>query len=245
MKHTLIPLLFTSVLTIAQADMLELTDGQLLDGTYQGGTAGTIRFQVGEQLQTIPVTSVLALTISRSGTTASTTTTVEAAPAASEPAAPRVVQAGTSFSVTLRSDISTASARPGQRFEAILAQDLKSGGVIAIPRGTLVRGSITSVSPPKRVRKAAKLAFTLDEMVVGGETIRITTSIKRTETGPDGSVIRGAAVGAIIGEIADNDAGKGASYGAAAGALKKGDHIVYRAGSNVAFSLSANITVTP
>jgi len=41
-----------------------------------------------------------------------------------------------------------------------------------------------------------------------------------TNTGPDGSVVRGAARGAIIGEIADDDASKGAAWGAAAGAVR-------------------------
>jgi hypothetical protein len=52
-------------------------------------------------------------------------------------------------------------------------------------------------------------------------------------------------VGAIVGEIANNDAGGGAAIGATAGALKMGDDIVFRAGTNVSFSLSVNITVSP
>jgi len=43
------------------------------------------------------------------------------------------------------------------------------------------------------------------------------------ETGPDGSVVRGAARGALLGEIVDDDAGKGAAAGAAIGAMRRRD----------------------
>lgn len=53
-----------------------------------------------------------------------------------------------------------------------------------------------------------------------------TTGTADSSTGPDGSVIagaaRGAAVGAIAGEIFDDKAGKGAAAGAAVGALRGG-----------------------
>jgi hypothetical protein len=48
----------------------------------------------------------------------------------------------------------------------------------------------------------------------------IQVAVQQTETGPDGSVLKGAAKGAIIGEVADDDAGKGAAYGAAVGAIR-------------------------
>ena len=43
------------------------------------------------------------------------------------------------------------------------------------------------------------------------------------DTAPDGSVVRGAARGALLGEIIDDDAGKGAAAGAAIGAMRRRD----------------------
>ena len=48
----------------------------------------------------------------------------------------------------------------------------------------------------------------------------IQVATQQTQSGPDGSILRGAAAGAIIGEIADDDAGKGAAYGAGVGAIR-------------------------
>lgn len=45
----------------------------------------------------------------------------------------------------------------------------------------------------------------------------------QVDTGADGSVIRGAARGAILGEVIDDDAGKGAAAGALIGGMRKRD----------------------
>ena len=45
----------------------------------------------------------------------------------------------------------------------------------------------------------------------------------QVDTGRDGSVVRGAARGAVIGEIVSDDAGKGAAAGAVIGGMRKRD----------------------
>ena len=48
----------------------------------------------------------------------------------------------------------------------------------------------------------------------------INVQAEPVNTGPDGSIVRGAAAGAVIGEVANDNAGKGAAWGAAAGAVR-------------------------
>jgi len=43
------------------------------------------------------------------------------------------------------------------------------------------------------------------------------------DTSPDGSVVRGAARGALLGEVIDDDAGKGAAAGALIGGMRRRD----------------------
>ena len=254
MKFLLSTLILFSSALISRADMLELKSGELVRGAYQGGTAGTIRFESNGTIDVYPITSVLALTIIRSDSAPTPSQQVHATPTA--PAAPQgvsvgsttqhnhVVPSGSELIVKLRSEISTVSARPGQKFDAILETDLRAGLVIVAPRGSVVRGTVTEVRKPRRIVKTAALRFTLDDIIVGNRTIRIQTNTQSTETHPDGSIIRGAAKGAIVGEIVDNDSGKGAEVGASLAALKKGDHIVYSAGSLVTFNLTRNLRVT-
>ena len=48
----------------------------------------------------------------------------------------------------------------------------------------------------------------------------INVQAEPTNTGPDGSIVKGAAVGALVGEVVDDDAGKGAARGAVVGAIR-------------------------
>ena len=61
----------------ARADILELKSGSVLNGKYNGGTAGTVRFETSAGQQVIETSQVIALTF----------TTPVAAPAAAVPAA--------------------------------------------------------------------------------------------------------------------------------------------------------------
>ena len=46
----------------ARADILELKNGNVLNGKYAGGTAGTVRFDTGAGMQVIETSQVIALT---------------------------------------------------------------------------------------------------------------------------------------------------------------------------------------
>ncbi len=46
----------------ARADILELKNGNVLNGKYSGGTAGTVRFDAGAGMQVIETSQVIALT---------------------------------------------------------------------------------------------------------------------------------------------------------------------------------------
>ncbi len=55
------------------------------------------------------------------------------------------------------------------------------------------------------------------------EPPRTSTPPPPTSSGADGSMVRGAARGALLGEIIDDDAGKGALAGAAIGGMRRRD----------------------
>ena len=69
---------------MANADVLELKNGQVLTGKYVGGTAGTIRFETGAGVQVIEASQALALTFTESGA-ASTPASAPVAPAVAVP----------------------------------------------------------------------------------------------------------------------------------------------------------------
>ena len=242
----------STCLLISHADTLELVDGKLLQGTYSGGTAGTVRFESAGRVDVFPIRSVLALTISRSAQAAQTPTPAPSPAQNNQPSsthAPRheahVIPAGSDVVASLKSELSTSSARSGDKFEAILQSPLRVGSIVIAPKGSLLRGTVIHVRKPRRVVKTAELSFILDEAIVGSSSIRFSTHPKKLATKPDGSIVRGAVAGAIIGEAVDDDAGHGAVAGASLGALKRGDDIAIPAGAIVSLKLAAPISVSP
>lgn len=237
---------------ITSADVLELKDGRILNGTYQGGTAGTLRFAVDGQMQVIPVTDVIALTIVRDGSTAPAPTAAAAAPAAAAQTTPApapapaaqtvVVPAGESLIVRLRSTISTRNARAGQKFDAILESDLRAGEVILAPRGSVVTGTVVSAKAPRRLNKSASLAITLDGIKTDHGSLTIHTQPHEAHTNERGAIVRGAAKGAAVGLITSEDVDNAAGAGAAIAAVQKGDQIVFEADSLLTFVLDKAVS---
>ncbi len=154
------------------------------------------------------------------------------------------IPAGTDVVVSLRSTVSTASARPGAKFDAHLVSDLRLGDQMLAPQGSLVRGTVTEVQKPGRLNSSATLGVTLDAVLVDGRIVPLPTNPLQAATGPDGAVVRGAVRGAIIADLAGAKAKNGAGAGAALGALKKGQDISYASGTLLTFRLAAPVPIS-
>jgi len=131
------------------------------------------------------------------------------------------VPVGTHVSVVTDQAVSSKDARIGQTVTASIAKDVIAGGKVAIPKGSEVKLSVSSVQASGRLSTPAKLYLRLRTVTVKGKTYTVATnSAGRTEKGKgkrDAEFIGGgAAGGATIGALAGG--GKGAAIGAAAGA---------------------------
>ena len=130
-----------------------------------------------------------------------------------------VVDAGTLLVVRLAADLSSETAKTGDRFQGFLDQELASDGRLVAPAGTKVYGIVSAAESASKMKGTASLTVTLTDMQVGGQVLSIKTqplSVKGgTGTGAKklaGGAILGTAIGAIAG------GGKGAAWGAAIGA---------------------------
>jgi len=165
------------------------------------------------------------------------------------------VPAGTSVSVQMPAEISTKTAKVGQRFTANLSSDLVVDGKTLAKAGAPVQGSITEViSGSKTIGGKPTLGLTFDSMTFNGGDMpisgRITQMTAKSDKGRDTAKIAGgAAAGAVIGHQIDSDSGKivGAILGAAAGtaaAKKTGQEVVVPAGTVIGFTLDSSVNVT-
>ncbi|MFO1489799.1 MAG: hypothetical protein U1F77_07745 [Kiritimatiellia bacterium] len=247
---------------VANADALELNNGTILQGTFMGGTAGTVRFETADGLQVIPRTEALALTFTpppqpaagvaaaapaipaAPAATPATPAAAPAAPAAPVSAnAPVTLPAGTLLTVKLDDAVDSRTVA-GRKFGAKLVADLTVNGMVAARAGTGVIGEAAQARQGGRLAGKSALVITLTGMNVGGRLVPIQTSTYGEE-GPGAlkKTARNAALGAIIGEATRNDAGGGAAIGLGTAALGRGGSINFPAGTLLEFELTAPLDV--
>ncbi len=75
------------------------------------------------------------------------------------------VAAGTIFQLEFAQPVSTFSGVEGDYFTAILKNELRADSTIILPKGSVVRGSISNVNIAKRFSRGAKLYLDFDHVV--------------------------------------------------------------------------------
>jgi type IV secretory pathway VirB10-like protein len=147
-------------------------------------------------------------------------------PAAPDAASAILVPAGTVIPVNLTSRISTKHAKDGDGIYAQTAVPIAINDQIAIPQGSFIKGKISHVQQPGRVRGRAELTLTFQTLVLPtGKSIEIYANL----AGTGGSVERKgeATVVADKGNDAEEILTKGAEAGAGGavtGAVWRGAH---------------------
>lgn len=171
------------------------------------------------------------------------------------PPPPLVIPAGTSIVVRIGNTIDTKTANPGDSFTGTLAHAIAVNGVVAIPTGAGVAGTVVDAKSPGRFKGAGDLAITLTSLNVRGvpTTVRTSTytqTVKGKGKRTAGMVGGGAGGGALIGGLAGGGKGAliggliGAGAGTAGAAFTGNKDLQVPAESVVTFKLSHSIKVT-
>lgn len=167
-----------------------------------------------------------------------------------------VVQSGAVIGLQLETPLSSETAKAEDRVEARVTRDVRAADRVAIPAGTLVRGSVVLVERGGKIKERARLGLRFHTLVLGdGTEVPIQAEpIYREGSSPAGesaAKIGGAAVaGAILGGILGG--GRGAAVGGAVGAaggttaVMAGDRnpVTLPAGTALTVRLSAPVTIT-
>src|SRR2546426_8877442 len=183
------------------------------------------------------------------------------AKASSEPAPPRlVVPANTTIPLELRNTISSRTAYVGQAIYCETIYPITVGNRIVIPVGSYVKGAVTQVVRPGRVKGRAQIGLRFESITLpNGTTHRLRATLsgfagngkegfRRDESkvegesskGQDAAVIASSAgEGTVLGAISHG--GKGAGIGGAAGGVgalvwvlaTRGKDIVLPSGTNL------------
>lgn len=179
---------------------------------------------------------------------ASTTTAAAAQPVYST----LTVSAGTTLVVRVASEISSGSAKAGDRFQGHLDQDLLVQGRLIAARGTRAWGRVAEAKSGTGMGGEPVLSLQLTDIDVGGKVVALATDAQTyTAKGkkPARKIVGGAALGAGIGAIVND--GEGAAWGAGIGAVagtaaaagSKGNQVAVGAGTALEFHLAQPLSV--
>lgn len=193
--------------------------------------------------------------------------TTEETPAPRKPESTEiVVPADTTIPLALRNTINSRTAFVGQAIYCETIYPITVGNRIVIPVGSYVKGSVTQVVRPGRVKGKAQLGLRFESLTLPNGATRILRATLsayagnndqgfireeskiegETSKGKDaGDIATSGTQGAIIGAIAGRSA-KGAGIGAAAGGLgglilvlaTRGKEITLLPGTNLELQLS-------
>jgi len=256
MKTKISAALAASVLiyTGVKADTLELKNGQVHEGAYQGGTAQTLRFQIGTETKVFSRSEVVALTLTGSGNTAAPAAAGASAALGGASAGAGAGQAstavtfppGTRVQVRMVDGVDSSKDQAGKRFTGTLESNLSANGATLVPAGTTVHGQVAQAQQAGRVMGQSVLSLVLTDMVLKGYSKPISTTpitlsgqAEGRQTGRRAGL--GAAIGGSVG--GGEGAGKGAAIGAGTAAIRKGEAVGVPPGALVEFTLSAPLTL--
>ena len=184
-----------------------------------------------------------------------------AEPAAVQPTRAFVV-AGTQMTATVEEELSTAHSRVGDRFHAVLADDvLGANGEVLLPRGAVLNGRVAESHESGAADDPAALRVEVESVTVGGSTLSLQADVveldaefraRDSDVRTAVKVGAGAAAGAALGRILGGGRSstiKGAVAGAAAGTAvalaTKNSGAVVKAGARLVVRVTERMMVEP
>ncbi|MHC4271803.1 MAG: hypothetical protein ACYST2_05775, partial [Planctomycetota bacterium] len=242
---------FSSLMTQAFGDTLQLRDGTVLQGSFASGDALTIHFVTVQGVQSVPREKALVLTFTAPAP--STPAKPKPAPAPTQttpsPQPPKTITipAGTVVLIEMTSQVSSQDPA-GRRFTAKLAGNMTAGSIVVAPAGTTVYGRVAKSSQAGRLAGRSQLELNLTEINIDGKMYPLmTTNFAEAGKSSFRKTARNAGVGALIGGAFgdSDDAKKGAAIGVGVSVLRKGDSIVVPAGANLEFRMTQPLTINP
>jgi hypothetical protein len=228
---TKVGFLICGVSALMSADTLTLRSGEVVQGTYLGGSAREIRMDLNGAIRTYDIGQIQSVTFS------------DPAPAYQAPPPPPpqasnypprqpynapapgplgiTIPVDSPVTVRMIESVNSDSARLGQTFRASLDDPIYVNGQVVVPRGADVLTRLVEDQQSGKIEGRTVLKLALQTITINGTPVPVTSSDVQQESSSRGArsakVIGGtAALGALIGGLAGG--GKGAAIGAGSGA---------------------------
>lgn len=219
--------LICGLATLLSADTLTLRNGEVVQGTYLGGSAREIRMDLNGAIRTFDVGQIQSVTFSDPAYQPPPPPPPQASnfpPRQQGPApGPLGITIPVDSPVTVRmiESVNSDTARLGQTFRASLDDPIYVNGQVVVPRGADVLTKLVEDQQSGKIEGRTVLKLALVTITINGMPVNVTSGDVKQESSSRGArsakVIGGtAALGALIGGLAGG--GKGAAIGAGSGA---------------------------
>lgn len=234
----------------ASGDTLRLKNGAVIEGTFLGGDARTIRFLGPDGTpKQHPITDVAAIEFG--GT---------AAPAASASApakattARATIPAGTVISVRMIDSIDAKQTAVGTRYRCSIDDPVVVNNQTIVPRGADCHVQVARAETGGRLTGSDELELKLYSITLNGKTYDVASESAELKTEGEGrktarTTAATTGIGAVIGGLAGG--GRGAAIGAVAGAgagvaasSLKGPHLQVPSETRLTFRLREELPVS-
>ncbi len=219
------------------SDVLNLTDGTILEGELIGRDNGIVMFRVNGEIRAFPEAQVAAL--------------IETGQQA-QPATPASISAiytvpeGTKLVLSMLEDVNSRQHSVGHKFRAQLEGALVVNGVTVVPRGAIIMGEITQARQARRTRGQSELAMEFTDILIADQLVSIATGDLLMQGSREGAnTVRRAARGALLGGLINGTDGArdGAKVGAGVALLTKGASINVTRGTILETELTVPLTL--
>lgn len=246
-------LIFACLLSgLADADTLQLANGETLEGEFVGKSNGIIMFNTGSSVEAYPEDEVVGIQLGDSKkapqaqTSAAAEPEVEAAPAPKAAPATMEIPSGTRLVIRMRDSVDSRKHQEGHRFQGELESALVVDGITVAPRGTVLQGIVTQASSGGRAFGSSELALEFTDIMLNDQLYQIATSGLKAKSDNEGGktakrTLRAAALGGLI--DGSDGAKTGAAVGLGASILTSGSNINVPSGTILETSLRVAVTV--
>jgi len=262
---------FLICVAIASADTIHLRSGEIVQGTWLGGTARQVRVDVNGSIRTFDIGQVQSVVFTdpndqppapppdadnrrrdrdRYANDAPNYANNNAPPP--PPQLGITIPVDTAVTVRMIDAVNSQTARLGQTFRASIDEPIFVNGQSVIPRGADVITKLVEDQQSGKIEGRTVLTMALVSISVNGQPVAVTSSDVRTESSSRGArsagvIGGGTALGAIVGALAGG--GKGAAIGAASGAtlgagaevLTKGQQVKIPSETRLTFKLQTPV----
>ncbi len=238
--------------TIVSADRLRLRSGKVVEGTFTGADATSVRVLLANGSRAeFPVADVAAVEF----TPRTPPPPPPPPPSPTRAPAPVMVPAKTLLNVRLTQAIDVDASKAGMQFRALLDDPVMLDGKVVIPRGAAVALQATQVQQSGTIKGSDKITLKANSIAFGGNTYEVVTTYVEAKGKGEGKrsarkIGGGVGLGAIIGGIAGG--GEGAAIGAAVGGITGAvvasqgqEHLKLPAETRLQFELASAVTVRP